>query len=88
MATPYNTYDSHTVQEALLALQRSTFRENRLKFLTFVARKVLCEMNGRSRGEMLSNKQTADPTVTLDAHACRGLTSTISHPWSVCIIAY
>ena len=70
-------YDSHTMQEALWLCNGA---QNRSKFLTFVARKVhriVCETNGCSRGEMLSNRQTGkqtDPTtVTLAAHARRGL---------------
>ena len=50
-----------------LALQRSIFRENRLYFLTFVARWVdgiLCETNKHSRSEIESNRQTERHTLT------------------------
>ena len=63
-----------------LALQRSVFRENCSKFLTFIARSVggiLCETKEHSRSEMKSNRQTdthKNPTtVTLAAHARQGL---------------
>ena len=45
-----------------LALQRSVFRENRSKFLTFIARSVggiFCETNEHSRSEM-TDTQTHD----------------------------
>ena len=44
-----------------LALQRSVFRENLSKFLTFIARSVggiFCETNEHSRSEITSNRQT------------------------------
>ena len=50
-----------------LALEQSVFRENRSKFLTFIARSVggiLCVMNEHSRSEMMSNRQTHRHTHT------------------------
>jgi len=75
-----------------LALQRSIFRENRLKF---AAEKVsiVCGTNNHVKSEMLSNRYTdtqthththRPSTVTLAAHARRGLITTNADnfkPW-------
>ena len=63
-----------------LASQRSIFRENRLKFRPSSAAEkvsIVCGTNNHVKSEMLSNRHTHRPsTVTLAAHARRGLINT------------
>ena len=74
------TSNSRTIPEALeLTLQWSIFRENPTIFLTFITRSVSCIACGTNKhsiiiSEMWVDTQTDPTTVTLAAHARRGLT--------------
>ena len=75
------TYCNRTMTGNVLALQRSIFEDDCFKFSTFIHRWIgefVCSANNHSSSEMSSNRhkhtQThKSSTVTLVAHACRGL---------------
>ena len=65
-----------TMVVSLRSLQRSIFRKTALVVVTRAVDGIVCRRNKQSRSELKlgqTDRQTDPTTVTLSAHACRGL---------------